>query len=85
MDTFERTQVVSHIRPHAFSGVDMNFSNSIAIIVTSPFMICMANGSVVSNDVIVGLPLIGIASGFFSRKPMDMRLERFSICVVDHT
>lgn len=43
----------------------MNFSNSIAILITRPFMFGMTNRGVISNDVIVGLPLIGIAGSIF--------------------
>ena len=39
--------------------------DSIAIVITSPFMVCMTNRGMISNDVIVGLPLIGITGSIF--------------------
>jgi hypothetical protein len=65
VNAFERAQVVSDILPHAFYSVCVNFPNVIAIIVTSPFIICMTNSGMFSDDVIIGLPLIGIAGCAF--------------------
>lgn len=65
MDTFERAQVISYIGPHSFSGICMNFSKPIAIIVTRPFMFRMKNGGMIPNDVVICLPFIGIACGIY--------------------
>jgi len=53
VNAFEWTQVISDSGPHAFSRVRMNFSKTIAIIVSRPFVLCMANGFVFSKDVVV--------------------------------
>jgi hypothetical protein len=62
----------------------VNFSHAIAIIVPSPFVFRMTNSGVFANDVIIGLPFIGITGGLFQSKLVDVGFERFSICIVNH-
>jgi hypothetical protein len=83
--TFERTQVISDIRPHAFGSVRVNFSNAVSVTITCPFVFGMTNGQVLSNDVVVRFPFIGIASRLLQDKAMNVRFQRFSVCVVNHT
>ena len=84
VNTLERAQVISHICPHAFSCVRVDFPNTIAIVVTCPFMFSMANGLMFPNNVIVRVPLICITSRIFQCKPMNMSCQCLSICVVNH-
>ncbi len=44
VDAFERAQKSPHIRPHAFEGVDVNFPNTIAVIIPCPFMFTVIHG-----------------------------------------
>ena len=83
VNTLERAQVISHICPHAFSCVRVDFPNTIAIVVTCPFMFSMANGLMFPNNVIVRVPLICITSRIFQCKPMNMSCQCLSICVVN--
>jgi hypothetical protein len=50
---FERTQVIADISPHVRSSVGVNFSNDIAFIVASPFMIGVTQCDMFSLDVVV--------------------------------
>ena len=63
MNPAKGTEEVTHGRPHAFSGVDMNFTNAIAIIIPGPFFSAVADGGVGSDDVVVSLPFIGVDLG----------------------
>ncbi|HQV94430.1 MAG TPA: hypothetical protein PLA27_14050 [Anaerolineales bacterium] len=85
MNTFEGTQVIANIGPHAFSGIRVNFSEAIPVIVTRPFMIGMTNNGMVSKDVIVRLPFVSVASCLFQRELVNMLFKRFSVGMMNHT
>lgn len=83
VNTFERAQVVSDISPHAFGGIGVNFSNTISIIVMCPFVFGMANGCVLSKDVVVRRPFIGVSAGLLQGKAMNMGFQCFTVCMVN--
>ena len=84
VDTFEGSQEISDIGPQSFDGVCMNFSNTIAIIIASPLMLGMTNGLMLSNNMVISLPLVGIANGFHQRELMNMGFQGFTICMMNH-
>jgi len=84
VDALERSQEVADIRPHAFHGVDMNFTNAISVVITCPFSFCMADGSVGTDNVVVRAPLIGIDLTPDVGVLVDMFLQRLSVGAMHH-
>jgi hypothetical protein len=76
VNTFEGTQVIANIGPHAFSGIRVNFSEAIP---------GMTNNGMVSKDVIVRLPFVSVASCLFQRELVNMLFKRFSVGMMNHT
>jgi hypothetical protein len=74
VDTFEWAQEIAYIGPHAFDRIDMHFSDSVAIIVSSPFVLCVADRGMRTDNVVVAEPLIGVAHPIDLGEPMDMLL-----------
>jgi len=62
----------------------VNFANTVAIIITCPFMFGMANSFVFSNNMVVSLPLIRIADGLSLSKLMNMRFQGTTISMMNH-
>ena len=58
MNTAKQAHEVAHERPHAFNGIDMDFAQAIAIIVTRPFFEGMTDGAMRTVHLIVTLPFI---------------------------
>lgn len=53
VNSLEGSQEIPDICPHPFSGVDMNFSDAITVIISSPFSLTVTNRSMRTNDMIV--------------------------------
>ncbi len=53
IDALKRSQKDTHIRPHPFAGVDVNFADAVAIIIPRPFIISMMDSGMRPNNVIV--------------------------------
>lgn len=53
IDALERSQKDTHVRPHSFAGVDVNFADAVAIIIPRPFIFRMMDSGMRPNNVIV--------------------------------
>lgn len=53
MNALESTQESTDISPHAFTSVDMDFTNAIAVIIASPFMFTVLDSGMSTNNVVV--------------------------------
>ncbi len=83
MDTFEWSQEIPHIGPHAFGRVAMDFANAITVIISCILMGTVRDTGVCPNDVVVTRRLIGVDAGFGLRKAMHLRFQGFSRRVRD--
>jgi hypothetical protein len=83
MNTAEGTQEVAHRRPHALGGVDMHFTDAIAVIVACPFLLAMTNRRVQANDVIVTSPFIGEYHSISQGEHMDVMNQGLFVSVVN--
>ena len=70
--------------PHAFNGVDMDFAEAIAIVVTRPFFERMTHGVVRAVQVVVALPFISIDLAVLWSEVFDMGRQGLAIGVFDH-
>src|SRR5258708_3161976 len=84
MNTAKRAQEVTDEGPHAFKGVDMNFADAIAIVVTRPFFEGMTDGAVRTVQVVVALPFISIDLGALLSEVFDMSRQCCAIGMFDH-
>ena len=84
MNATKRAQEVADEGPHAFNGVDMNFADAVAIIVTCPLSAGMTDRVVRTVQVVVALPFIGIDLGVLLGEVFDMSLQGCRIGVFDH-
>jgi hypothetical protein len=55
----ERAQEIAYRRPHVLDGVDVHFTDAIAIVITRPFASAMTNGGAGPAHMIVSTPFIG--------------------------
>lgn len=85
MNPTEGAQKVSQAGPKTLDSVDMNFSDTIPVIVTCPLVAAVTDGVVGSSNPFVAAPLIGIDRGESVCIAMDMREQGFLVCVFDHT
>lgn len=83
MNAAKRTEEVTHGRPHAFSGVGMNFADAIAIIIPGPFLIGVTDGGVGPDNMVVSLPFIGVDLGSGQGEGVDVVFQSFAIRVMD--
>ncbi len=74
VNALEGTQKVAHISPKTLDGIDMDFPDAIAIIVTSPLIVTVADSRTRAQDVIVALIFIGIEMRAPLREAVDMVL-----------
>ncbi len=72
VNTSKGTKKIANCRPHAFTCVGMDLTNTITVIVLSPFAITMTDGCVKANDMIVTLPFVGVDLGGRKGKLMNM-------------
>lgn len=61
----------------------MNFADAIAIVVTSPFLVAVADGGMGANDVIVARPFIRIDSGSNLGEGVDVIFQSLLVGVMD--
>ena len=64
----ERTKKIADSRPQSFDGVNVNLSDSVAIVIARPFALarCMANRDMVAlrpGQTKVGTPFVGVNGG----------------------
>ena len=84
MNTAKQAQEVTDQGPHAFNGVDMDFAQSIAIIITRSFFEGMTHGVVWTVQVVVTLPFIGIDLGAVLSEVCQMGRKGLAVGVFDH-
>jgi len=72
MNSSKLAQEIPHCRPQPFDRVDMDFSNAIAIIVTCPLPIAVADGLPVALNLIVAFPFVGVDDGPLFGKAVDL-------------
>ena len=63
IDTLEGSQESTNICPHAFAGVDMNFSNAISVVIACPFMHTRIDSRMRSKNMVVTEPLVRATMG----------------------
>jgi len=85
VNTTQRTQEVTHCRPHPFGSVDVYFANAIAVIVACPFFLAVTNRRVRANNVVVALPFVGEYHGIGPGERMDMVNQCFFVRVMNHS
>jgi hypothetical protein len=61
----------------------MNFANTVAIIISGPFFLAVADGRVGTDDVVVSLPFIGVDLGSGQGEGVDVAFQGFTVRVVD--
>lgn len=62
VDSTKGAQEVSHLRPQTLNRVRVNFSNSIAIVITRPFFLAMIDCGMRATQVVIAAPLVAVAS-----------------------
>ena len=72
MHTAKRTQKVAHGCPQAFNRVNMDFANPITVIISCPFILGVAYGTVRTFQTVVTLPFISITVGLMLGESMDV-------------
>jgi len=85
VDSSKRSQKVSRCRPQPFDCVDMNFSHSIAIIVSRPFFLTMTNRVVRPVDFVVALPFVCVTGGSLLCITMHMLSQGLPISMIAHS
>src|SRR2546430_1546583 len=79
MDTSKGPQKVARRGPQSFDRVDMHLTDSIAIIISGPFLLTMTDRVVGAMDLVVALPFIRITSRRRFRITMHMLLQSLAI------
>lgn len=67
------TQEITQASPTTFIGVDMDFSNSVTIGITSPLLLSMTDGQADTGKLVVTIVFVGIHSGIGLSKLLDER------------
>ena len=65
------SQKITQPRPTAFIGIDVDFTNAIAVIIARPFIFSMTNRMSNALETIVTVVLVGVERRLFLRKPLD--------------
>lgn len=72
VNTSKGTKKIANCRPHAFTCVGMDLTNTVPVIVLSPLAFAMTDGCVATNDMVVTFPFVGVDLG--SRKGEFMNM-----------
>ena len=72
VNTSKGTSEIANRRPHTFTCVGVNLTNSVTVVVSCPLAITMTDGCVKANDMIVTLPFVGVDLGGRKGKLMNM-------------
>src|SRR5258708_13980676 len=83
MNTTKETHEVADEGPHAFNGVDMDFSNAISIVIACPFFKGMTDGVVRTVQVVVALPFIRVNLSALLREGFTMGGQPLTAVMVD--
>ena len=78
-------QEIAHSRPTTFVGIDMHFSDTISIVIASPFILSMTHGVAYALQAIVAIVFISVERGFRSGEVLDKRAERITLSVLHNT
>src|SRR5947207_12336468 len=84
MNAMEQTQEVTHESPHAFKGIDMDFTQGLPIVIARPFFEGMADRVVRTVQVVVALPFIRVDLSSLLSETFDMLSQRLAVGVCDH-
>ena len=63
MHAAKGAQKVAHRSPTAFARVDMDFADTVAIVITCPFVLAVANGGVYARRAFIAAPFVGVTRG----------------------
>jgi hypothetical protein len=83
VDSAERSQKVACAGPHALGGIDMDLSNTIAIIISCPFMFSVIDGHMWAWNLTIPGPFIRIGKRSRLRETHHMLLQRLAIRVLN--
>lgn len=83
VDSAERSQKITGTGPQAFSGIDMDLTDAIAILITCPFMFSMMDGDMLAWNLVVARPFVGIGNRVGLRETDQVLFQRFAIRVFD--
>ena len=72
----KQAQKVSQPGPHAFNGVGMHFSNTVAIIIACPFLLSVSNRRARALDGVVAVIFVRVNMRAFACKAFDMFAQR---------
>src|SRR5260221_2611887 len=84
MNTAKQAQEVTNEGPHAFKGIDMDFTNAIPIVIARPFFEGMTDCRVRTVQVVVALPFIRVELSVRLRVMFAMSSQCLAVGVFDH-
>jgi len=85
VNTSIRTQEIAQTRPAAFIGIDMHFSDTISIVIASPFIFSVAYCVTNALQTIVAIVFIGVERGFRLGKALYKRTECIALSILHNT
>ena len=85
MHTLEWSYKVTNICPHAFGSIDVDFSNTIAIVITSPLFFTVADRGVGTDEMIVARPFIGVDRHPNLGEGVNVFFEGCLVGMLDHS
>ena len=83
MHPAEGAQKIANPGPHTFGGVDMDFSDTIAIIIPRPFVFPMLDGDALALNRVVALPFISVRHGIGLGEARHVAFQSFAIGMFD--
>jgi len=85
MHTLERTQKVTHLRPHAFTSVGMYFSDAIVVVIPCPLSSRVAHDVVLAPHSAVPTPFVSAQSGRCSSEVVHVTEQSRRIGSMSHS
>ncbi len=70
----KRAQKVAYRSPTAFTVVGMDFPDGVAVVITRPFVLAVADGGVGTRQVCIAAPFVGVTRRSDLRRSRDVLL-----------
>ena len=84
VNTTKRAQEISHGSPKAFDSIYMYFTDAIAVVIASPFLLAMTDRRMWTQDMVVTLPFVSKHFTASQSKLVDVLTECSFVGIVCH-